>query len=179
MYFQYTIINVVSIEKLIDEHIPMDIQFEYSEYSNIHNRIEYRTENYYMFFKIGDLFGELVGITLLCNKNYNFINDNISLDQLPYNNSIVALKIKNINQFAKRPYLDNGVNYTISESCKVDVYKDALKISMPNAPEPVFCIMNNDFGVLTDIEFNICSFVLKGITLVEHAYLQDHAKRST
>ncbi len=105
LYFQYGIIKLSSAEKTIDEYIPMNIKFEYDIYSDIRHRIEYRTENYYMFFKIGDQFGELVGITLLCNKNYNFINDNISLDQLPYNNSIIALKIKNINQFVKRRIL--------------------------------------------------------------------------
>ncbi|MGE0010125.1 MAG: hypothetical protein AB7F19_06330 [Candidatus Babeliales bacterium] len=176
LFFQFATNKVINVKRLIDEYIPMNITFEYDIYSNTHNRVEYRTQDYYMYFQIGKEFGELVSITLLCNKKYNFIKGNISLAELPYNNSTIALKIKDINQLIRRPYLDDGFNYTMTEACKVDVYNDALKISIATMPKPVLCIMNNNFGVLTDIDLNICSFVLKGITPSEYKYLIEHSK---
>ncbi len=178
LYFELSTIHMISMKKTIDKYMPLSIEFKYNTYSHTHNWIEYQTPNHFMEFSIGNEFGELISFTLVRHKMYNFISGNIELSQYPLHEVITGIKIKNYEN-VKKEFYNNGFYYTISESCIVDVYNDALKVSMTNAPEPVFCIMNNDFGVLTDIELNICSFVLKGITLVEHAYFQDHAKRST
>lgn len=169
---------MISMKTTIDKYVPLSIEFKYNTYSHTHSWIEYQTPNHFMEFSIGNEFGELISFTLVRHKMYNFISGNIELSQYPLHEMITGIKINNYENVKKEPY-NNGFYYTISESCIVDVYKDALKISMLNAPKPVFCIMNNNFGVLMDIDLNICSFVLKGITLVEHTHLQEHAKQST
>lgn len=178
LYFQFNISKVISLENLSDEYIPLALKFNYDKYSSTHNWIEFQTPANFIEIKFGKEYGELISLALVRYEHYKFVDSDLDLQNFPYHESSIGLRINNQHQPTKEPYL-NGIYYTIKEICTVDIFNDAIKISLPQRNEPCFLISNNNFGILIDNDLNICSFVFTGISKIQHAHITKIAKNLT